>query len=140
MDELGYLDDPGDKLGMLDGQALRAARVIVDIGMHLELEIPRDNPFGFHPGERWTPELGWEFMRAHCRMDDEMLRFELNRYLGWPGQAPSYKVGERIWLQARDDAKAAQGRRLRPQGVPPATRSTWARSASTRLRKALARL
>ncbi|NUT37225.1 MAG: DUF885 domain-containing protein [Hamadaea sp.] len=109
MDDLGYLADPADKLGMLDGQAFRAARVIVDIGMHLELEIPRDNPFGFHPGERWTPELGWEFMRAHCRVPDENLRFELNRYLGWPGQAPSYKVGERIWLQARDDAKRRQG-------------------------------
>jgi len=109
MDDLGYLEDPGDKLGMLDGQAFRAARVIVDIGMHLELEIPRDNPFGFHPGERWTPELGWEFLRAHCRVPDENLRFELNRYLGWPGQAPAYKVGERIWLQARDDAKARKG-------------------------------
>ncbi|MDG4791191.1 DUF885 domain-containing protein [Micromonospora sp. WMMD1102] len=109
MDELGYLADPGDKLGMLDGQAFRAARVIVDIGMHLELEIPRDNPFGFHPGQRWTPELGWEFMRAHCRVPDENLRFELNRYLGWPGQAPSYKVGERIWMQAREEAKARKG-------------------------------
>lgn len=109
MDELGYLGDPGDRLGMLDGQALRAARVIVDIGMHLELTIPADNPFGFHPGERWTPELGWEFMRAHCRVPDEVLRFELNRYLGWPGQAPSYKVGERIWLQARADAEARKG-------------------------------
>jgi uncharacterized protein (DUF885 family) len=109
MDDLGYLADPADKLGMLDGQAMRAARVIVDIGMHLELEIPSDNPFGFHPGERWTPQLGWEFMRAHCRVPDENLRFELNRYLGWPGQAPSYKVGERIWLQARDDAKARKG-------------------------------
>jgi uncharacterized protein (DUF885 family) len=109
MDELGYLGDPGDRLGMLDGQSLRAARVIVDIGMHLELEIPRDNPFGFHPGERWTPELGWEFLRAHCRMQEEVLRFEWKRYLGWPGQAPAYKVGERIWLQARDEAKARKG-------------------------------
>nr|WP_205863191.1 DUF885 domain-containing protein [Planosporangium thailandense] len=109
MDELGYLADPGDKLGMLDGQAFRAARVIVDIGMHLELEIPRDNPFGFHPGERWTPVLGWEFMRAHCRVPDENLRFEVNRYLGWAGQAPSYKLGERIWLQARDEARARKG-------------------------------
>jgi uncharacterized protein (DUF885 family) len=109
MDDLGYLSDPADKLGMLDGQAMRAARVIVDIGMHLELEIPRDNPFGFHPGQTWTPEYGWEFMRAHCRVPDENLRFEVNRYLGWPGQAPSYKVGERIWLQARDDAKARKG-------------------------------
>jgi uncharacterized protein (DUF885 family) len=109
MDDLGYLADPGDRLGMLDGQSLRATRVIVDIGMHLELEIPRDNPFGFHPGERWTPELGWEFLRAHCRMTDEVLRFEWRRYLGWPGQAPSYKVGERIWLQARDEAKLRKG-------------------------------
>lgn len=109
MDDLGYLDDPGDKLGMLDAQSFRAARVIVDIGMHLELEIPRDNPFGFHPGERWTPELGLEFMRQHCRMEDPFLVFEVKRYLGWPGQAPSYKVGERIWLQARDDARARHG-------------------------------
>ncbi|MGX6603941.1 DUF885 domain-containing protein [Micromonosporaceae bacterium Da 78-11] len=109
MDELGYLEDPGERLGMLDGQALRAARVIVDIGMHLELEIPRDNPFGFHPGERWTPELGWEFLRAHTRVADEVLRFEWKRYLGWPGQAPSYKVGERIWLQAREETRQRQG-------------------------------
>jgi uncharacterized protein (DUF885 family) len=109
MDELGYLADPGDRLGMLDGQALRAARVIVDIGMHLELKVPRGNPFGFRPGERWTPRLGWEFMRAHCRVPDENLRFELNRYLGWPGQAPSYKIGERIWLRARADAQARKG-------------------------------
>jgi uncharacterized protein (DUF885 family) len=109
MDELGYLADPGDKLGMLDSQAFRAARVVVDLGMHLELEIPRDNPFGFRPGERWTPQIGWEFMRGHCRVPDETLRFELNRYLGWPGQAPSYKVGERIWLAARDAAKIRKG-------------------------------
>ncbi|MEV8510956.1 DUF885 domain-containing protein [Dactylosporangium sp. NPDC051484] len=109
MDELGYLSDPGDKLGMLDGQAFRATRVIVDIGMHLELEIPQDNPFGFAPGERWTPELGWEFLRAHCRIEEKSLRFELNRYLGWPGQAPSYKLGERAWLAARADARARKG-------------------------------
>ena len=109
MDELGYLDDPGNKLGMLDSHAFRACRVIVDIGMHLELEIPRDNPFGFHPGQRWTPELGWEFLRAHCRVEENALRFEHNRYLGWPAQAPSYKVGERIWLQAREEARARKG-------------------------------
>jgi uncharacterized protein (DUF885 family) len=109
MDDLGYLADPGDRLGMLDGQALRGARVIVDIGMHLELEIPRDNPFGFRPGERWTPELGWEFLRAHTRMAEEVLRFEWKRYLGWPGQAPSYKIGERIWLQARDETRQRKG-------------------------------
>ncbi|MFT3874680.1 MAG: DUF885 domain-containing protein [Nocardioides sp.] len=109
MDELGYLADPADRLGMLDGQAFRAARVVVDIGMHLELTIPTDNPFGFHPGETWTPALGLEFMRQHCQMEDSFIRFEVARYLGWPGQAPSYKVGERIWLDARADAKARHG-------------------------------
>jgi uncharacterized protein (DUF885 family) len=109
MDELGHLDDPGAKLGMLDAQAFRAARVIIDIGMHLELTIPKGNPFKFHPGETWNAELGYEFLRAHSRTEAEMLRAELNRYLGWPGQAPSYKVGERIWLQARDEAKQRKG-------------------------------
>ena len=114
MDELGFLSDPADLLGMLDGQSLRAARVIVDIGMHLELEIPADNTLGaggtaFHPGETWTPELGLEFMRLHCRMDDEFIQFEVKRYLGLPGQAPSYKVGERIWLDARADVQQRHG-------------------------------
>jgi uncharacterized protein (DUF885 family) len=109
MDDLGYLQDPGDKLGMLDGQAMRAARVIIDIGVHLKLEIPPDNPFGFHPGAIWNADLGLEFLRAHCRLDDAVIRFEVNRYLGWPGQAPSYKVGERIWLQARDDVRRRKG-------------------------------
>ncbi len=109
MDDLGYLADDGDRMGMLDGQSMRAARVIVDIGMHLELEIPRDNPFGFHPGETWTPALGLEFMREHCLMEDGYIRYEVLRYLGWPGQAPSYKVGERIWLQCREDVRRAQG-------------------------------
>jgi uncharacterized protein (DUF885 family) len=113
MDELGHLDDPADRLGMLDAQSFRAARVIVDIGMHLELEIPSDNPFGFHPGETWDPDLAFEFLRDHCAMEDAFLRFEVDRYLGWPGQAPSYKVGERIWLDARAQAQsraAAAGR------------------------------
>lgn len=108
MDELGHLSDPADRLGMLDAQALRAARVVVDLGMHLELAIP-DNPYGFHPGERWTPALGLEFMRAHTQLDEPTLVFEVNRYLGWPGQAPSYKVGERIWLEAREEARARHG-------------------------------
>src|SRR3954451_9318781 len=108
MDDLGYLKDPGDRLGMLDAQGFRAARGIIGIGMNLELEIPA-NPWGCHPGERWTPELGLEFMRGHSRDEDARIVYEVKRYLGWPGQAPSYKVGERIWLQAREDARARQG-------------------------------
>ncbi len=109
MDELGYFADPGDRLGFLDMQGFRAARVIVDIGVHLGLSVPKDNPFGWRPGETWNADLAYEFMRAHSRMDDGSLRFEVNRYLGWPGQAPSYKVGERIWLEARAAAQARHG-------------------------------
>lgn len=109
MDDLGYLTDPGDKMGMLDAHAFRATRVIIDIGMHLQLEIPPGNAAGFHPGERWTPALGLELLMANCSSDEATLRFELDRYLGWPGQAPSYKVGERIWLEARDEARARAG-------------------------------
>lgn len=109
MDELGHLADPGDKLGMLDAQCFRAARVVVDIGMHLRLEIPRDNPFGYRPGETWDHDRGLEFMHQHTRMSEAELAFEVKRYLGWPGQAPSYKVGERIWLQAREDTRARLG-------------------------------
>jgi len=107
MDDLGYLADPGDKLGMLDAQLLRAARVVIDLGLHVELPIPADSPW--HPGERWTAELAWEYLRSRVQLDDQMLRFELDRYLGWPGQASCYKLGERIWLSARDDARSRQG-------------------------------
>ncbi|MGI8458443.1 MAG: DUF885 domain-containing protein [Propionibacteriaceae bacterium] len=108
MDELGYLADPGDKMGMLDAHAFRAARVIIDIGMHLQLEIP-PNATGFRVGQRWTPEAGLEFLLSVCASDEPTLIFERDRYLGWPGQAPSYKIGERIWLEAREDARRRQG-------------------------------
>jgi len=107
MEELGYLSDPGNLLGMLDGQLLRAARVVVDLGVHLQLPIPGGT--GWHDGETWNAELAWEFLRSLVQVEDDMLRFELNRYLGWPGQAPSYKLGERIWMQAREEARARQG-------------------------------
>lgn len=107
MEELGYLEDPGAHMGMLDGQMLRAARVVVDLGVHLQLKVPQGA--GWREGETWNAELAWEFLRSHSRMEDAVLRFELNRYLGWPGQAPSYKLGEKIWLEARDQAKARKG-------------------------------
>ncbi|MFD9893662.1 DUF885 domain-containing protein [Amycolatopsis sp. NPDC059027] len=107
MQDLGYLADDGDLLGMLSEQLFRAARVVVDLGMHLELEIPAGT--GFHEGERWTPELGLEFMLTRTVTDQAHVRDEIDRYLGWPGQAPAYKIGERLWLAARDEARARQG-------------------------------
>jgi len=107
MEELGYLSDDGDLLGMLSEQLFRAARVVVDLGMHLELAIPAGT--GFHEGERWTPELGLEFMLTRTITDEAHLRDEIDRYLGWPGQAPAYKIGERLWLTARAEAQARAG-------------------------------
>jgi uncharacterized protein (DUF885 family) len=102
MEQLGYLEDPADRLGMLDGQRMRAARVVLDIGVHLEKPRPDGNG-------TWDADYALAFMRRNVNMSDEFVQFEVNRYLGWPGQAPSYKVGQRIWEQIRDDAKAAEG-------------------------------
>jgi uncharacterized protein (DUF885 family) len=107
MDELGFFTIPGSRLGYLVAQQLRATRVIVDIGMHCETIIPKGQPF--HPGERWTAELGREFLFKHAGKDAEFLQSEWLRYLGWPGQAICYKLGERVWLDGRAAAKRAQG-------------------------------
>ncbi|GAB3348747.1 DUF885 domain-containing protein [Modestobacter lapidis] len=105
MDELGFLADPGDRLGMLDAQELRAARVVLDIGVHLDLPVPT----GQGLGERWTYEVAAEFLRRHVSMDDAMRTDELHRYLGWPGQAPVYKVGERVFRTCREQARRRAG-------------------------------
>lgn len=102
MEELGYLDDPADRLGMLDGQRMRAARVVLDIGVHLGKIHPET-------GAVWTSDDAFAFMRKNVNMNDGFVTFEVNRYLGWPGQAPSYKVGQRIWEQIRDAYKAKEG-------------------------------
>ncbi|MDH6221403.1 DUF885 domain-containing protein [Streptomyces pseudovenezuelae] len=107
MDELGFLTDPERRLGYLDAQMMRAARVIVDIGMHLELTIPDDSPF--HPGERWTPALAQEFFGAHSSRPADFVESELTRYLSMPGQAIGYKLGERAWLLGREKARERQG-------------------------------
>jgi uncharacterized protein (DUF885 family) len=107
MDELGFLGDAEERLGFLDGQMMRATRIIVDIGMHLELEIPADSPF--HPGERWTPELAQEFFGAHSSRPADFVESELTRYLTIPGQAIGYKLGQRAWLLGRENARQRHG-------------------------------
>lgn len=101
MAELGYLEDPGYRMGLLDSQRLRAARVVVDIGLHLGKKMPDGSGI-------WDKAHMKSFMRENTAMDDANLAFEVNRYLGWPGQAPSYAIGERLWEKTRDDA-VAQG-------------------------------
>lgn len=102
MEQLGYLDDPADRLGMLDGQRMRAARVVLDIGVHLQK--PRLDGTGV-----WDHDYALAFMLKNVNMSEEFVRFEVNRYLGWPGQAPSYKVGQRIWEQVRDEEEQRRG-------------------------------
>ncbi|MGY1590417.1 DUF885 domain-containing protein [Geodermatophilus sp. SYSU D00708] len=111
MDELGYFADPGTRLGFLDAQQLRAMRVVVDIGMHLGLPVPddADGVLADHRGRPWTPELGRAFFGEHSGATPAFLDSELVRYLGLPGQAISYKLGERAWLEGRDAARKARG-------------------------------
>ncbi len=104
MHQLGYLDDPGDYMGMLDAQRLRAARVVFDIGVHLGLQVPPQWGKG-----TWDAEKGYEFLERNLDLSKGQLDFEYNRYLGWPGQAPSYKIGQRLWEQIRDEYAAAEG-------------------------------
>lgn len=104
MGDLGFLDDPGDRLGMLDAQSFRAARVVIDIGVHCGLPAP-----AAVGGGDWTYEKARAFLAAHADLEEPALRYELDRYLGWPGQAPAYKVGERFWRRLRDDAAARDG-------------------------------
>ncbi|MEU8921318.1 DUF885 domain-containing protein [Kitasatospora sp. NPDC048545] len=105
MDELGYLTDPGQRLGYLNAQMMRALRVIVDIGMHAGLDFPADSPY--KPGEPVSPEHAREFFGQYCGLSDDFLDSELVRYLGMPGQAIGYKLGERAWLRGRAAARAA---------------------------------
>ncbi|GHF37443.1 hypothetical protein GCM10018790_13850 [Kitasatospora xanthocidica] len=107
MDELGFLSDPGRRLGYLGKQMMRTVRVIIDIGMHLESVIPAGSPF--HPGERWTPELATAFMAEYAGIPPALLESEILRYLGRPGQAIGYKLGERAWLAGREAARRRQG-------------------------------
>lgn len=113
MDELGFYRTPAHRLGMIaGGQQLRAARIVVDIGLHLELPIPRG--VGFHDGEVWTPELAKEFLGSRCGSmgGESFVEFEIDRYLGCPGQAISYKIGERVWVHAREQARIRHGDRF----------------------------
>ncbi len=107
MGELGFLERPDYYLGMLSAQAMRCVRVIIDIGAHLELPIPAGE--SFHPGEMWDHDLMLEFAVARAHQPREFLESEIVRYLGWPAQAISYKVGERKWLEAREAARRRMG-------------------------------
>jgi uncharacterized protein (DUF885 family) len=100
-DELGWFNEPGTRLGMLAASALRAARVVIDIGVHLNLPLP--------DGSKWTFEKACEVLRDRGRCEPHRVHAEVVRYFGWPAQAISYKLGERAWLAARDEAARRPG-------------------------------
>lgn len=101
MNELGAFDEPGIEMGYLSAQALRAARIVVDIGMHLG--------FTDFNGNVWNAESSRKLLNEQALLDERHSLSETDRYLGWPGQAISYKVGERVWMKAREDAKTRLG-------------------------------
>ena len=107
MDELGYLDKPDYVMGKLASEMLRACRVVIDIGSHLELPIPEGQPF--HPGEAWSFDTGVEMLEQYAAQDHDISVSEMNRYLGWPGQAISYKIGQQAIRDLRAEERAKRG-------------------------------
>jgi uncharacterized protein (DUF885 family) len=106
-DEFGLLRDAGERLGMLYGQRWRAARIVVDMGLHLGFPIPAGN--GITTETEWSPEVGTAVLRFAGGLDEATARFEVDRYLGWPGQALAFRVGARVWEQLRAAASSRPG-------------------------------
>jgi uncharacterized protein (DUF885 family) len=131
----GLLHDDAELLGVYQAQLWRAARIVIDIGLHLGFPIPAGHPLlgaaGADGAGRWEPGLAAEFLSTVAGTDPSTARYEVDRYLGWPGQALAFKAGARLWTAARDASAAAQGRdfdlkqfhtaalRLGPMGLGP---------------------
>ena len=111
MDELGFFSDPAHELGYLAAQMWRAVRIVLDIGLHLDLVVPPGpSPAGAPAaGELWDRDSAVTFLRTQALLSAAMAASEVDRYLGLPGQAISYKVGERVWLAARVEAQQRHG-------------------------------
>lgn len=103
-DELGLIRDPAERLGLILGQIWRSVRIVADIGLHTGWTIP-SNPIV--PEKTWTPELARRLLVDLALVEPHLAGFEVDRYLGWPGQALAFKVGARLWQEARA-ARAAQ--------------------------------
>ncbi len=93
-DEMGLYDSDLDRLGMLSSDVWRAGRLVVDTGLH---------------AMGWTRQQAIDFMAAHLPVDLDTITVEVDRYIGMPGQALAYKVGQREILRLRSDARQALG-------------------------------
>ena len=107
MDELGYFEKPEYRLGLLASQLFRATRVVLDIGTQLRLTIPADAPL--HAGAIWDYAIAVDYIEKVGLQPRDMAESEVKRYLGWYGQAISYKVGERVILDIRDQIMNRDG-------------------------------
>lgn len=93
-DEMGLYETDLDRLGMLGADAWRACRLVLDTGLH---------------AMGWTREQAIDFMVEHAPIDRDTITVEVDRYIGMPGQALAYKVGQREILRLREEARAALG-------------------------------
>jgi uncharacterized protein (DUF885 family) len=107
MDELGFFEKPEYRLGLLASQLFRSVRIVVDIGCHLQKRLPDDAPL--HGGETWSYEVAVDYMNLIGHQARDVAESEVKRYLGWWGQAISYKVGEREILDIRDQVSSSSG-------------------------------
>jgi len=96
-DELGLYSSDADRLGMLSNRAWRAARMVVDTGLHV---------LG------WSRERAIEFMLAHTALSPDQAAQEIDRYIAWFGQAPSYQLGYEEILALRTEAEQRLGARF----------------------------
>jgi uncharacterized protein (DUF885 family) len=92
--EMGFYQDPYSDFGRLSYEMWRAARLVVDTGMH---------------AMGWTREEAMEFMASNTALSLHNVKTEIDRYITWPGQALSYKLGEMLIRQLRTEAEAALG-------------------------------
>jgi uncharacterized protein (DUF885 family) len=104
MDELGAFDHPATRLGFLVSQTFRAVRVVADTGLHLGLRVPAGlaDPAA---GQVITPKVAVGLLVRHGRQTQDFAQSEVLRYLGNPGQAVTYKIGEREWRRVRAQAR-----------------------------------
>ncbi|EGF95553.1 Bacterial protein of uncharacterised function (DUF885) [Brevundimonas diminuta] len=101
-DEIGaYENDPFGQIGYLQSLMFRAARLVVDSGLH---------------HKRWSREQGIRYMVDTLGDQESSIATEVERYCVWPGQASSYKVGHTTWVRLREDAKKRLGDRFDIKG------------------------
>jgi uncharacterized protein (DUF885 family) len=96
-DEMGLYSSPLDRLGMMSGEAFRAARAVVDPGIH---------------ALGWTRDEAVAYMLAHTATSPDQINAEVDRYIATPGQAPSYLIGQQEILSIRAGARQRMGSRF----------------------------